>query len=300
MATESPTSEPSRTVIFTADDFGLSEALNDAVALAHRSGVLGCASLMAGGPRVREASALARGLPTLCLGVHLTLVQGVAVLPAGQLPRLTDSRGRFLSNPVAAGWRYFLQPRLLPEIRRELAAQIETVLQAGFQVWHLNSHLNLHLHPRIFPLVVELAREYGIPGVRLGREDWCATLSLAPDHPVPKVAQGLIFALLTLRARKQAAAAGLIYNDHLFGLLNDGRMTEEHLLGLIPRLQPGVTEIYSHPALFPEPGLQQWAPQYRRREELAALMSPRLRESLAANGVQLADFRTLALGKSAF
>ena len=78
------------------------------------------------------------------------------------------------------------------EIRRELAAQIEVVLQAGLQVWHLNGHLNLHLHPRIFPVVADLAREYGIPAVRLAREDWRTTLALAPDSPLPKIAQGLI------------------------------------------------------------------------------------------------------------
>jgi hopanoid biosynthesis associated protein HpnK len=276
----------------------MSDALNGAVALAHRGGVLGCASLMSGGPRVRQALALARELPGLCLGVHLTLAQGMAVLPPFRVPSLTDSQGRFPLNPVTAGWRYFFQSKLWPEIRRELAAQIEAVLQAGFRVWHLNGHLNLHLHPRIFPLVVKLAREYGIPGVRLGREDWRTTLRLAPDQPFPKMAQGLIFALLNLRARKLATAAGLVCNDHLFGLLNHGRMTEEHLLGLVPSLQPGVTEIYSHPALYPDPELRRWAPQYRRQEELAALLSPRLKESLAAWRVQLADFRSLARQRS--
>ncbi|HEX9882557.1 MAG TPA: hopanoid biosynthesis-associated protein HpnK [Desulfobaccales bacterium] len=292
-----PPLKSAKTLIFTADDFGLSEVLNGAVVLAHRLGVLRCASLMAAAPAAAQACSLARGLPGLCLGVHLTLVQGGAVLSPGRIPHLADSRGRFPANPVAAGWRYFFQPRLLPEIRRELAAQIETVLRAGLTPWHLNGHLNLHLHPRIFPLVVDLAREYGVPGVRLAREDWRATLALAPDRPLAKVVQGLIFILLSRRARRLAQDAGLVYNDHLFGLLNDGRMTEEFLLGLIPRLQPGVTEIYSHPALYPDPELRRWAPGYRRQEELAALLSPRLQEALTAAGVEVSDFRALTFQK---
>ncbi len=292
----SPTNSPAKkSVIFTADDFGLSEALNGAVALAHRRGVLGCASLMAAGPRTREAIAMARKLPGLCLGVHLTLIQGQAVLPPKVLPHLVDSQGGFSHDPVATGWRYFARPRLLPEIRRELAAQIEVVLASGLPVWHLNGHVNLHLHPRIFPLVVDLAREYGIPAVRLAREDWRTTLALAPDHPLPKIAQGLIFALLCRRAERLAKAAGLVCNDHLFGLLNDGRMTPDYLLGLAPQLQPGVTEIYSHPALCTDPELQRWAPQYQRQAELAALIDPRLPEALAAAGVTLTDFRELSL-----
>ncbi len=284
-----------KSVIFTADDFGLSDALNEAVALAHRRGVLGCASLMAAGPRTPEAVALARKLPGLCLGVHLTLIQGRAVLSPKALPRLVDAQGDFPHDPVATGWRYFAQPQLLPEIRRELAAQIEVVLKSGLPVWHLNGHVNLHLHPRIFPLVADLAREYGIPAVRLAREDWRTTLALAPDHPWPKIAQGLIFGLLCRRAERLARAAGLVFNDHLFGLLNDGRMTPEYLLGLGPQLKPGVTEIYSHPALCADAELRRWAPQYQRQAEFAALIDPRLPKALAAAGVTLTDFRGLSL-----
>lgn len=282
-----------RSVIFTADDFGLSETLNGAVALAHNSGLLRSAALMVTGPQTQEALALAQGLPGLCLGLHLTLIQGQAVLQPKYLPHLVDSQGFFPNSPVITGWRYFRESRLLPEIRRELAAQIEAVQRAGHTVWFLNSHLNLHLHPRLLPVVVDLAREYGIPAMRLAREDWRTTLALAPDGPLPKIAHGLIFTLLARRAEKIVRAAGLAINDQLFGLLNDGRMTEKYLLGLVPRLQTGVTEICCHPALFADDELLRWAPRYRRQEELAALMSPRLAEALAAAEVQVTDFREL-------
>ncbi|MFZ5448253.1 MAG: hopanoid biosynthesis-associated protein HpnK [Thermodesulfobacteriota bacterium] len=290
---------PEKFVIFTADDFGLSDALNGAVALAHRRGLLRSASLMAAAPRTQAAIALSRALPDLCLGVHLTLIQGRAVLPPEHIPSLVNAQGFFSNAPVATGWRYFSQPRLLPEIRRELAAQIELFQRAGLTIWHLNSHLNLHLHPGIFPIVVDLAREYGIPAVRLAREDWRTTLSLAPDGPLPKIAQGLIFAILCRRAEKIIRAAGLCFNHHIFGLLNDGRMTEDYLVDLVPRLQPGVTEIYCHPGLFADSELLRWAPRYLRQQELAALMSPRLKAALVASGVKITDFRELSGGRPA-
>ncbi|MBM4275047.1 MAG: ChbG/HpnK family deacetylase [Deltaproteobacteria bacterium] len=283
-----------RQVIFTADDFGLSPALNAAVALAHRHGVLRCASLMVTAPHADQALSFARDLPELCLGVHLTLIQGRAALAPRHIPHLVDGEGNFPDNPIAVGWRYYFQPHLLPEIRRELAAQIEAALKAGVSLWHLNGHVNLHLHPRLMPLVMDLAREYRIPGVRLAREDWRATLALAPDGPLPKVIQGMIFAGLSRRARRLAQASGLVYNDHLFGLTNDGRMTEDYLVGLVSRLQPGVTEIYSHPALEADAPLSHWAPHYRRREEFAALLGPRLQGALTAAGIKETDYRRLA------
>jgi len=284
-----------RRVIFTADDFGLSPSLNAAVALAHRTGVLGCASLMPAAPAAAQALALARELPELSLGVHLTLVQGRSVLPPHAIPRLVDAQGSFPHDPVRAGWRYYFQPDLLPEIHRELKAQVEVILGAGVGVWHLNSHLNLHLHPRLVPLVVDVAREYRIPALRLVREDWRTTLFLAPDGPLPKAALGCIFAILSRRARRQAEAAGLLVNDHLFGLTHHGRVTEDYLVRLIPRLQPGLTEIYSHPALAPDPALLAAAPAYQRQGEFAALVSPRLQEALVMGGVAVTDFRELAM-----
>jgi len=289
------TSGLTKTVIFTADDFGMSPALNGAVALAHRHGLLRGASLMVTGPAVEQAVAMARDLPDLCLGVHLTLLQGRSALPPKDIPHLVDSRGNFPNNPVQAGWRYYWRPELLPEIRRELAAQIEAALARGLKIWFLNSHVNLHLHPSIFPVVVELTQEYGIPAIRLPQEDWRTAISLDAHGLIPKIAQGLIFAHLCRRARRLAQAAGLIYNDYLFGLLNDGHMTEDYLLGLVPHLQPGITEIYLHPGLFADPELHQWAPRYQRQEELVGLLSPRLKEALEAAGVEVSDFREMLL-----
>lgn len=262
--------------------------------LAYRLGQLTQASAMAAAPAWQHAVTMARQMPELCLGVHLTLIQGRAVLPSKAIPHLVDIWGNFPTHPVRTGWRYYCRTELLPEIRRELAAQIEAVLEAGLKPWHLNSHLNLHLHPRIFPLVVDLAREYDIPAVRLSREDWLTTLSLAPDGALSKAVQGLIFSWLGRRARRLAQAAGLITNDHFFGLTHDGRLTEAYLLALLPHLPPGVTEICCHPALYPDPELLKWAPRYQRQAELAALMSPRLKASLTSAGVDLTDFRECA------
>jgi hopanoid biosynthesis associated protein HpnK len=284
--------------MFTADDFGLSPFLNQAVALAHRFGLLRNASIMAGGPAFSQAADLARHFPRLCLGVHLTLIQGRSVLPPQAIPHLVDAQGRFPADPVGTGWRYFFDPGLLPEIRRELKAQIETVLQAGLKIWQVNGHLNLHLHPRLMPVVVDLAREYGIPGLRLAKEDWRATLTLAPDGPLPKAALGVIFAVLSRRARRLAVSSGLQVNDHLSGLTHDGRLGEDYLVRLVPHLKPGLTEIYSHPALAVDPALRQAAAGYRRQEEFNALVSPRLKSVLEENGTEVTDFREAFLGPS--
>ena len=61
-------------MIVTADDFGLSIEVNEAVELAHTRGILTAASLMVGAPACADAVARARRLPRLRVGLHLALV----------------------------------------------------------------------------------------------------------------------------------------------------------------------------------------------------------------------------------
>ena len=98
-----------KSVIFTADDFGLADALT-ARGFVRTAGAAGVRQPDGRGPGTQAALNLARTLPGLCLGVHLTLIQGRAVLPPTAVPRLGDSRGLFPNNPVATGWRYFANP----------------------------------------------------------------------------------------------------------------------------------------------------------------------------------------------
>ncbi len=275
-------------VIVTGDDFGLSTAVNGAIIKAHREGILTSASLMVSAPAWSEAVALAAECPQLCLGLHLTLIQGQSVLPARQIPLLVDQQGNFPRQPVAAGFSYYFSRRRQEQIALELAAQIERFLATGLPLWFLNGHLNIHLHPAIWPLVHRLARQYGVPAVRLAREDLRVTLALNGQRPVAKISQALIFAWLSRRA---ATTLGeLKANDHVFGLLNDGAMEERFWLGLLPRLQPGVTEIYCHPATALSPD---WPAYYRPARELAALTSPAVAQSLQSLGYRLISFRDL-------
>ena len=82
-------------LIVTADDFGASLAVNEAVEQAHREGILTAASLMVAGDAAADAVARARAMPSLGVGLHLVLVEGRPVLPPESIPALVDQTGRF-------------------------------------------------------------------------------------------------------------------------------------------------------------------------------------------------------------
>jgi chitin disaccharide deacetylase len=280
-----------RRVIITGDDFGLAPGVNAAIVQAHREGLLTSASLIINGPAEQEAVDLARAHPDLSVGLHLSLIQGRGVLPRRHIPHLVDAMGNFRDDPVGAGLTYFFSRRARQEIRAELEAQMEKMLAAGLRPRFLNGHLNIHLHPAVWPEVRRLAAHYATPAVRLARENLGVTLFLNRQRLASKTMHALIFAWLSRRAAKNLG--NLKANDHLFGLLNDGAMDAAFLLGLLPRLAPGVTEIYCHPATGQDQEKLPWPGHYRPQAELAALISPKVAEVFQRLNLELISFADL-------
>jgi hypothetical protein len=93
-------------------------------------------------------------------------------------------------------------------------------------------------------------------------------------------------ALMKRRLRR----AQVPYNDRIFGVAASGAMDEAKLLEIIERLRPGVTEIYLHPATESGSAIAASMSQYRHAEELAALLSPRVRGAIAAAGIAHGGF----------
>src|SRR3954454_110906 len=114
--TRSP--RPGSRLIVTADDFGLAQEINEAIEAAHRSGILTAASLMVGGAAAADAVARARALPTLKVGLHLVLVDGLPTLPPKKIYRLIDDNAYLRSDLARLGFEIVSSS----EVRRQLRA----------------------------------------------------------------------------------------------------------------------------------------------------------------------------------
>ena len=58
----------------------------------------------------------------------------------------------------------------LKEVKNELSAQIEKILDCGIKISHIDSHQHLHVLPKIFDLTLELANHYKIKFIRFPKE----------------------------------------------------------------------------------------------------------------------------------
>jgi chitin disaccharide deacetylase len=269
-----------RRLVVTADDFGLCEAVNEAVERAHRDGILTAASLMVGGAAAADAVARARRMPSLRVGLHLVVVEGPSVL---RHTELTDGEGWFPSDQLGLGVRYFFRPRLRRLLADEIRAQFEAFAATGLRLGHADAHKHMHLHPTVGRMMLEIGRAFGLDTVRVPREPvgTMARCGVAPTLGARAMAawSGLF--------RRQARRAGMAVADNVFGLAWSGAVTEARVLALLAQLPEGTAELYTHPAARRDALLARWMPDYRHTEELVALTSPRVRSALEAAGVVL-------------
>jgi hopanoid biosynthesis associated protein HpnK len=239
-------------LVITADDFGMSPAVNEAVERAHQDGVLTAASLMVSGAAAREAVAIARRLPTLRVGLHLVLLEGRPTLRPQQIPDLVQPNGHLRSDMVRLAFEFAGKPDMRRQLKREIAAQFAAFARIGLPLDHVNAHKHFHMHPLIAAQVIEVGRQFGMPALRVPRE---------PGHAM---APGC--AVLLAQARR----ASLVTPDAVLGLRWTGQMTRERMLAAVEHLPDGMVEIYTHPATSDSfPGS---ARGYRYRDELAALV----------------------------
>ena len=135
-----------RSLVVTADDFGMCDATNEGVALAHVAGIVTATSLMVRRAAAAAAAALTVDLPRLAVGLHLDL---------GEWEFRNDEwvQADFVvdvDDPVA----------VRDEIDRQLGAFVRLT---GRTPTHLDGHQHVHLSEPARSIVLETGDALCIP-----------------------------------------------------------------------------------------------------------------------------------------
>jgi hopanoid biosynthesis associated protein HpnK len=283
-------------LIVNADDFGLSEEVNEAVIRAFKDGVLTSASLMVTGAAFESAVKLARENPGLAVGIHLVTVVGRSVLPYDEIPSLVDKGGNLSNNPTAAGLKYFFSPRARRELRKEIAAQFEKFHSTGLRLSHIDGHLHLHVHPVIFNAALRLAINCGARRMRVPEEERRLALGFDRENASQKTVHTLLFGGLARYMKRKLKAHGFAVPDRVYGNLQSGRMNEKYFLYALDNLTAATSEIYFHPAVY-RADRSLSAGERQSVVEFEALTSERVKRRIDELGVELANYFDLEAGR---
>lgn len=258
-----------REITFSADDFGLTESVNEAVERANREGCLTQASLMVAAPAAADAVRRAKALPGLNVGLHLVLVDGDSLLGHARLPHITGPDGRFSTNQAGLGVRYFFSPAARRELRAEIEAQFAAYAATGLALHHADAHKHFLLHPTIARIMIDVGRRHGLQRLRVPAEPPAIMAALGENVGFGDRALYAWTKLLRLQAR------GLEVPDQVFGIKWSGHMTREKIERLLPLVPEGRTEIYTHPATYRDEALMKLMPGYDHVGEFEALLPAR-------------------------
>lgn len=151
-------------LIITADDYGMSRAVNDAIDAGIDAGLITSTNVMTNMPLYKEAKKL-KDKAGISIGIHWVLACGKPVLPANEISSLVTTDGTFYPY---AEFRKRLRKKQISfvDIKKELLAQYNLYYELMGQPDYWNTHQNTHVDFGIYRLFVDTAAELGINKMR--------------------------------------------------------------------------------------------------------------------------------------
>jgi len=278
----------SKRLIINADDFGVSEDINDGIIECLTKGTVTDLSILPTGKAYKHAVNLAFLNTVKHVGVHLALTgEFDAIGSHEKAPSLVNRNGKFVKTFPALIGKDFFGRINEDEIYREFKAQIKRVKDDKFTVTHVDSHEHIHMYPPILKIVLRVMKEEGIRYVRfpLERVDILSRFK-EPFNNLRHMALIFMCGLSKGLLRDNR----VMYNDHFVGHFHAHRLNRTDFLSALTDMQGGLTEIGCHPGFFGRE-IQANRPWYRYcGQELKVLCSKEFIDAIKASGIRLVSY----------
>ena len=274
-----------RYVVIHEDDVGMTHGANIAFAELSALGTCSSGSVMVPCPWFAEAAELAAANRALDIGVHLTLTSEKK--PYRWRPLTSPPPSAGLTDSMACFWPDVPNVRrhAVPDaVEAELRAQIDMAIAAGFDLTHLDSHMGTVMCPEFVDIYVRLGIDYKLP------------LLLVKDYSTfnPRRYSGPLSNERYDAALAVAQAKGFPVFETVYETPWQRTADAESAYGEIFRGIPeGLTYLSLH---FNAPGdFEVIEPEmaHIRTEEYALFRTPRIREWVRDNGLEVIGLRDI-------
>jgi chitin disaccharide deacetylase len=235
-------------LILNADDFGLTHGVNRAIRELHQAGALTSATLMATGAAFDDAVAIAHAHPSLGVGLHVILTDGLPVSRPASIPTLLGPDGKHFRPSLLDFLQALLRGRISEtEIEREALAQLHKLQRAGIRVTHLDTHKHTHLFPRVTRPLLRIAETNSIRAIRNPFEhSW--SLNLGHSARLRRLQVHLLGSLRTrFNNHRQIRTASVRTTNGTIGVSATGDLNPATLQQLLANMPDGLWELVCHP-----------------------------------------------------
>ena len=267
-----------KVLLLHCDDAGMCPEANEGVQNYIQSGDILSAAVMMPCPNAEEMVEWAKMHPAADIGVHLTLTsewktyRWTTLTDPKKVPGLIDPEGKMWHEVMDVVTH--ASPK---EVETEIHAQIDKMLKMGYKPSHIDTHMGtLYGSAEFAKVFFETAVKYNIPAnaIDLSNKE-VADFYRAAGYPIDD------------KMMKVLDSYPLPKLDN-FGSVPSGKTYDEiktRFFALVNSLEPGITEIIFHPAVYSE-NLKTITGSWNQRNAEAKLFSdPEVKKFFADNGI---------------
>jgi chitin disaccharide deacetylase len=150
-------------IIINADDFGLSEEINETIIYCLLNGLITSTSILSNAPASDQAIKYLKDNEKLDIGIHLALDGPFNLSHNNSL--IDKKTGYFFDNKSAIHKLYGFNYKY-NDLIEEYSLQIEKLLDQGLRISHIDHHHHLHLYPMCLLAVINIKKKYRIKIIR--------------------------------------------------------------------------------------------------------------------------------------
>lgn len=233
-------------LIITADDYGMSEGVNQAIDKGIEAGLITSTNVMVNMPFYKDAIHLkGKGVS---IGLHWVLASGKPTLPAEEIPTLVSPNREFYPYKK---FRERLRKKQISfvDIKKELISQYNLYFELMGQPDYWNTHQNTHVDFGIYSLFVNTAAELGITKMRSHQRIYVKQSDNSQKHSLKwRILEPIKSKMLDCW-QNNAHKKGISSPHGLIVCLNDSDKNNlEHLFASISWKTKSIGEYVIHPA----------------------------------------------------
>lgn len=267
-------------LIVTADDFGYSINVNNAITKCFRYGIVTSASLIANSNYFNGSISLLKQNKGLDAGLHINLTE---FKPLTDTKTLADKGGNFVGKTEWLNGHYRYADK--NEVENEIETQITKALSSGLNITHINGHNHAHIFPNVIDIVIKLAKKYRIGCIRLPDEK----ITGKSRESSNEMGKSNIPAMFSKHAKIKILKSGLKTTNSFYGILNMGNMDFDKLHMMLKSMHDGTAELMVHPAYIGKRG-DAFHQSRQRENEIKLLTNSNVKKLIKKYNIKLTSF----------
>ncbi len=274
-----------KVVIFHIDDIGFSHSSNLASFECLDFGIASCGSLIVPAPWFLEAAEICRKNSKYDVGVHLTLTCEYDLYRWRALSSVDPHTG--LLDSERSLWKTTEEAIANVTVKAaedEMRAQIQTALDAGVNVTHIDSHMGTVMHPKFIPIYLKLAREFNVAPFlpRLSKKELVAAGYGDLAYKYEKMFENI-------------ENSGVPLLDHaIIDTMGDNPNKKDYYCKRFGEIKPGITHFLFHAAKM-SPELEAITPDSASWRDLdyQAFTDPKIKECVEKYNLKVIGYREI-------